>query len=145
MTPATCGEMRAACEGDQMADQERTYKSRDGSLLHMSLCVRPDIAAPVGALAAYNSPPTTANCSALLDVIRYVGSTAELRHCLWTDSYLLSCGATQMLRHAETPDVASRLVVICFGCEVSWESCKQPTTAASTTMDAEYQACGAVA
>jgi hypothetical protein len=31
-----------------------------------------------------------------------------------------------------------------FGGAVSWESCKQPTAAAST-MDAEYQACGAAA
>jgi 23S rRNA U2552 (ribose-2'-O)-methylase RlmE/FtsJ len=29
---------------------------------------------------------------------------------------------------------------VCFGGAIAWESCKQPTTAAST-MDAEYQAC----
>jgi hypothetical protein len=32
--------------------------------------------------------------------------------------------------------------VVCFGGAISWESCKTPMTA-SSTMDAEYQACGA--
>jgi hypothetical protein len=34
--------------------------------------------------------------------------------------------------------------VLCYGGAVSWESCKQPTAAAST-MDAMYQACSAAA
>jgi hypothetical protein len=53
MTPAAQANLRAACEGDTMADIAR-YQSGVGSLLHLSQCVRPDIAAPVGALAAYN-------------------------------------------------------------------------------------------
>jgi hypothetical protein len=58
MTPAAQGSLRAARNGDVMADKER-YMSGIGSLLHMAQCVRPDIAAPVGALAAYSSAPTS--------------------------------------------------------------------------------------
>jgi hypothetical protein len=51
MTPAEQANLRAACEGDTMADIAR-YQSGVGSLLHLAQCVRPDIAVPVGALAA---------------------------------------------------------------------------------------------
>jgi hypothetical protein len=54
MTPATQGSLRPARDGDVMADKER-HMSGIGSLLHMTQCVQPDIAAPVGALAAYGS------------------------------------------------------------------------------------------
>jgi hypothetical protein len=76
MTPAAQANLRAACEGDTVADIAR-YQSGVVSLLHLSQCVRPDMAAPVGALAAYNLAPTDSHFAAMLDVIRYVGSTAE--------------------------------------------------------------------
>jgi hypothetical protein len=49
--PVVCGELQAAREGDDKADKE-AYQSGIGSLLHMAQCVRPDIAAPVGAFCA---------------------------------------------------------------------------------------------
>jgi hypothetical protein len=45
MTPAAQADLRAAREGDKMADIER-YQSGVGSLLHLAQCVRPDITAP---------------------------------------------------------------------------------------------------
>ena len=144
MTPAAYGELRAARDGDEMADRER-YQSGVGSLLHMVQCVRPDIAAPVGALAAYNSAPTAAHYEAMLDVVRYVSATAERGITygtsatpvqVWCDANFAAC--------VDTRRSTTGWVVICFGGAVSWESRKQPTTAAST-MDAEYQACGAAA
>jgi hypothetical protein len=143
MTPAVYGELRAARNGDKMADQER-YMSGIGSLLHLAQCVRPDIAAPVGALAAYNSAPTLAHCEAMLDVICYVASTAERGI-----TYGRSGTPKDIWCHAnfaECPDTRRSvrgLGCSCFGGAVSWESCKQVTAAAST-MDAEYQAYGAV-
>jgi hypothetical protein len=112
------------------------------SLLHLAQCVRPDIAAPVGAFAAYNSAPTLVHYATMLDVIRYVASTAERgitygrsssRIDIWCDKF------------AACPDIRRSVswVVVWFGGAVSWESCKQVTTAAST-MGAKYQACGAV-
>jgi hypothetical protein len=144
MTPAAQASLRAACEGHTMADIVR-YQSGVSSLLHPAQCVRPDIAAPVGALAAYNSMPTDSHFAAMLDVIRYVGSTAErgitygqssVPVAIWYDANFVGC--------PDTWRSVSGCVVVCFGGAVSWESCKQTTTAVST-IDAEYQACGSVA
>jgi hypothetical protein len=82
-----------------MADRE-AYQSGIGSLLHMVQCVRPDIAAPVGALAAFCSAPTAAHYRAMLSVIEYVGCTAErgitYGHMrvpveMWCDANFASC------------------------------------------------------
>jgi hypothetical protein len=144
MTPVVYGELQAARECDDMADKE-AYQSGIGSLLHMAQCMRPDIAAPVGALAAFFSAPTAAHYVAMLNVTRYVGCTSNrgitYGHTgvpmeMWFDAKFAAC--------LDTRRSVSGWVVVCFGGAASWERCKQPTAAAST-MDAEYQACGAAA
>jgi hypothetical protein len=144
MTPVVYREPQAARECDDMAGKE-AYQSGIGSLLHMAQCLRPDIAAPVGALAAFCSAPTAAHFVAMLNVIRYVGCTSDrgitYSHTgvpveMWCDANFAAC--------LDTRRSVSGWVVVCFGGAESWESCKQPTAAAST-MDAEYQACGAAA
>jgi hypothetical protein len=143
MTPVVFGELQAAREGDDM-DQE-AYQSGIGSLLHMARCGRPHTAAPVGALSAFCLAPTAAHYAATLNVIRYVGCTLDrgityghtgLPVEMWCDANFAVC--------LDMRGIVSVWVVVCFGGAVSWESCKQPTAAAST-MDAEYQACGAAA
>jgi len=54
MSPETYAALQAAQDGDLMADQEK-YQSYVGSLLHIALCTRPDIALAVGALAAFRA------------------------------------------------------------------------------------------
>ena len=75
MTPAAYGELRAARDGDELADKER-FQSGLGSLQHLAQCTRPDIAVVVGAFASFSSAPTAAHYDAMLDVVRYVGATA---------------------------------------------------------------------
>jgi hypothetical protein len=144
MRSAVYGSLKCAKPGDETADKT-AYQSGIGSLLHMAQCVRPDIAAPVGALAAFGSAPTAVHFAAMLDVIGYVGATAErgitygrsdVAVKLWCDANFAAC--------MDARRSWSGWVVVWFGGAVSWESCKQPTAAAST-MEAEYQACGAVA
>ena len=60
MTPAAYGELRAARDGDELADKER-FQSGVGSLQHLAQCTRPDIAVTVGALASFSSAPTAAS------------------------------------------------------------------------------------
>jgi hypothetical protein len=76
MSPEVYRELRAAREGDEMADKE-ACQSGFGSLLHLAQGTHPDIALAVGALATYSSAPGVANFAAVLDVIRFVGSTAD--------------------------------------------------------------------
>jgi hypothetical protein len=144
MSPETFAGLRVAAVGDAMADVD-AYRSSLGSLLHLAQCTRPDIALAVGALASYAKAPSQAHADALLDVVRYVGSTAHrgvtYGHTgvpvqVWCDANFASC--------VDTRRSVTGYVVVMYGGAVSWTSKKQPTTAAST-MEAEYQACGAVA
>jgi hypothetical protein len=52
MSPECFASLRAAQPGEPMADW-LGYQKVVGSLLHLAQCTRPDIALPVGALAAY--------------------------------------------------------------------------------------------
>jgi hypothetical protein len=144
MSPEVYGELRAAREGDEMADVE-VYQSGIGSWLHLAQCTRPDIALAVGALATYSSTQSAAHFAAMLDIIRYVGSTAdrgitygqsESPMGVWCDANFAAC--------LDTRRSTTGWVVVMYGAAVSWSSKKQPKTASSTTK-AEYQACGAVA
>jgi hypothetical protein len=144
MSPAVYGDLHGARDGEERADKVE-FQSGIGSLLHIAQCMRPDIAVSVVALAAFSSEPTAEHFEAMLDVVRYVGSTAArgltYGHAaapmeLWCDANFAACTDT---RRSTTGWVAPM-----YGCADSWESRKQPTAAAST-MDAEYQACGAVA
>jgi hypothetical protein len=114
-----------------------------GSLLNLAQCMRSDIALPVGALAASSSAPTRAHFRAMLDVVRYVGGTSgrgitfggsEQPLGVWCDANFAACH--------DTCRSTTGWVATMYGGAVSWSSKKQPTAAAST-MDAEYQACGA--
>jgi hypothetical protein len=151
MSPAVYSDLHGARDGEERADKVE-FQSGIGSLLHIAQCTRPDISVPpmphsvsVGALAVVASEPTAEHFEAMLDVVRYVGSTAArgltYGHAaapmeLWCDANFAACTDT---RRSTTGWVATM-----YGGAVSWESRKQPTAAAST-MDAEYQACGAVA
>ena len=143
-SPAVYGDLHGARDGEERADKVE-FQSGIGSLLHISKCTRPDIAVSVGALAAFASEPTVEHSEAMLDVVQHVGSTAArglmYGHAsapmeLWRDANFAAC--------ADTRGITTGWVATMYGGAVSWESRNQPTAAAST-MDAEYQACGAVA
>jgi hypothetical protein len=110
----------------------------------MAQCTRPDIALPVGALAAYAAAPSERHFAALLDVVRYVGATAGRGNAYGKGKHSLrflfdvNFAACQDTRRSTTGWVTM------YGGAVSWSSKKQATTAVST-MDAAYQARGAAA
>jgi hypothetical protein len=144
MSPATYAALRKARPGEPLVDAH-VYQSIIGSLLHLAQCTRADIALAVQALASYSSAPTQAHHDALIDIVRYVGSTAERGITYgrsstpietWCDANFAAC--------LDTRRSTTGWVVVMYGGAVSWSSKKQPTTATST-MDAEYQACGSVA
>jgi hypothetical protein len=144
MSPEVYAGLKAAEVGEHMAELE-PYQSVIGSLLHLAQCTRPDIALAVGALASYQSAPSDAHWQAALDIVRYVGCTAERGItfglsqqplAMWCDANFAAC--------RDSRRSTTGWVVVMYGGAVSWSSKKQPTAALST-MDAEYQACGAVA
>jgi hypothetical protein len=122
MTPAAQLELRAAQDSDDLVEV-KAYQSGICSLLHVAHCTRPDIAAPVGALAAYCAKPTAAHSAAMLDVVRYVGCTARRGITfdgsagpveIWCDANFAGC--------PDTRRSVSGWAVVCFGGAVSWES-----------------------
>jgi hypothetical protein len=144
MSPEVFGELRGAQPGEPMADKLQ-YQRVVGNFLHLAQCTRPDIALPVAALAAYSSVPSTQHYAVLLHIVRYVvrkssrGSTYRATRQplgFWCDANFAAC--------KDTRRSATEWVVTMYGGAVSWSSKKQATAAAST-MDAEYQACGAAA
>jgi hypothetical protein len=143
MSPETYARLRAAQSGEPMHD-ELEWQKVVGSLLHLAQCARPGIALPVSALAAYVAEPSKGHQVDLLDIVRFVGSTAAwgitfgvkrqpLR--FWCN---LNFAACQDTRRSTTG-----WVVTMYGGAISWSSMKQAM--AAWTMDAEYQACGATA
>jgi hypothetical protein len=131
--------LRAAHPGVPMADKQ-LYQRVLGSLLHLAQCTRPDIALPVSALA-YAAAPTKEHHAALVDIIStaaqgitYGGKRKPLG--FWCDANFAAC--------QDTLRSTTGWVVTMYGEAVSWSSKKQATTAAST-VEAEYQACGAAA
>ena len=112
MSPTVYGDLHGARGGDERADKVE-FQSGIGSLLHIAQCMRPDIAVSVGALAAFSSEPAAEHFEAMLDVVRYVGSTAArgltYGHAaapmeLWCDANFAACTDT---RRSTTGWVAS--------------------------------------
>jgi len=64
-------------EGEPLDMVRFPYNECVGSLLYLSVCMRPDIAQAVGALARYMAAPTVAHWEAALGVVRYVMRTAD--------------------------------------------------------------------
>ena len=144
MSPETYDALRVTQPGEQLADRTQ-YQMVLGLLLYLAMCTRPDIASVVMALACYGSNPSRAHREALDDVVRYVGCTAArgITYGLakkpldgFCDSNFAAC--------VDTRRSTSGWTLIMYGGAVSWQSKKQPTVAVST-MEAEYQGCGAIA
>jgi hypothetical protein len=106
MTPETFAGLWMAKTGEPMAGKEQ-YQATIGSLLHLAQSTRPDIALPVGALAAY-SAASAPHREAILDEVRYVVCTAGRRISfggwaapveVWCDANGAACHDT---RHSTT-------------------------------------------
>ena len=71
MSPAVCGNLHGARNGEGRADKVESQAGM-GILLHMAQCMRPCSAASVGAFTAFASEPTAAHTEVMRDVVRYV-------------------------------------------------------------------------
>jgi hypothetical protein len=102
MSSETYAGLRAAQPGEPMTDKLEFQRTL-GSLLHLAQCTRPDIALPVSALAAFEAAPSEMHHGALLDVVRYVGSSAARMVSRTVESGSpWGSGVMQILLHART-------------------------------------------
>jgi hypothetical protein len=131
-----------ATPDDKLVDPT-SYQELTGSLNHLAITSRPDIAFAVSKLCQFNSKPTFTHLKAARRVLRYAIHTRDysLKYCGDGSSVL------QLLGFADA-DYGSNLIdrksttgyifILCCG-PISWQSRKQPTVAMST-MEAEYMA-----
>jgi hypothetical protein len=119
------------------------YASLVGSLLHLSVCTRPDIAQAVGALSRYMSCPTTSHWNAAKAVLRYLGSTRNYALRFSGDQPgLVGYCDSDFASDVDTRRSTIGYTFILNGAAISWSSRRQQTVAASTT-EAEYMSAAA--
>jgi hypothetical protein len=122
-----------------------SYQQLTGSLNHLAITSRPDIAFAVSKLCQFNSNPTATHLKAARRVLRYAFHT---RNYSLKYSYRGDGSSKLELNGFADADYGSNLIdrksttgyvfVFCGG-PISWQSRKQPTVALST-MEAEYMA-----
>ena len=129
--------------GDPLDTSIYPYRELVGSLMHLSVTVRPDISYAVGALSRYLASPTVVHWQAAKGVLRYLSGTAE-----YGITYGPNCPGLVGFCDADyagdidTRRSTSGYVFVLNDGAISWQSKRQQTVAASTT-EAEYMAAAA--
>ena len=144
-TPLSNSLKLEATKSDADLLDTKTYGYREliGSLLYLSVCTRPDIAYPVGALARFMSKPSTSHYNAALGIVRYLAGTSTLGilYKSLDNDFVGFCDAD----YAGDLDFRRSTTGYVFnfnGGAISWSSRLQATVAASTA-EAEYMAAAA--
>ena len=119
------------------------YRELIGSLMHVMVCTRPDIAAAVGVLSRYLDQPTHTHWEAALRVLHYLKGTRS--ECLQysrdaTDDLFGFCDSDWAGDEDDNRSTTGWVFVWC-GAAVSWQSKKQKSCAQSSC-EAEYYAAG---
>src|SRR5579862_1368518 len=131
----------AAKPGEKMCNIDY-YQRLVGSLNHLAVFTRPDIAFSVSKLAQFNSNPSATHLKAALHVVRYLKGSRNL--CI---VYKRQEHTATILGYSDSDwgsDVNGRrsftgYLFMAYGGPVTWTSHKQ-TTVAQSTCDAEYMA-----
>jgi transposase InsO family protein len=137
-----------ASEGEPLDLTVFPYRQLVGSLMHLSVTIRPDIAFAVGVLARHMAHPTAAHWQAAKGVLRYlvgtpkVGITFGANHAGGAAPQLQGYCDADYAADIDTRKSTTGYVFILNSGAVSWQSKRQPTVAASTT-EAEYMAAAA--
>ena len=123
--------------------EEHPYRALVGSLMHVMVCTRPDIAAAVGVLSRFLDNPTEEHWNAGLRVLHYLRGTR--RECLIfsrdaTDEIFGFCDSDWAGDVDDNRSTTGWVFMWC-GSAVSWQSKKQKSTAQSSC-EAEYYAAG---
>ena len=129
--------------------KQHPFRSLVGRLLYANICTRPDISFALSTLATHNSDPRTMHWNALLDLLRYLRDTSNIK---------LTYGK---LSSSETPNVISvyadadfsqdktrksrtGYVIFLNGGPIAWNSSLQTTIAQSTSESELYALMDAV-
>ncbi|KAJ9532152.1 hypothetical protein QJQ45_003955 [Haematococcus lacustris] len=126
----------------QQSEGGHSFAEVIGSLQHLAVVSRPDIAHAVGVLAKFMSAPTKEHWRVLRGVLRYVADTAAMGLMYGASAGLVGFCDADFAGDTDTRRSTTGHVCMLHGGAVSWSSRRQPTVAASTT-ESEYMACSA--
>lgn len=114
------------------------YASAIGSIMYSMLCTRPDISHAVSVTSRYQSNPGSEHWMAVKNILKYLRRTKDI-FLVYGGGELRVDGYTDSDFQSDVDDrkSTSGYVFTLNGGAISWKSCKQDTTADSTT-EAEY-------
>ena len=119
------------------------YKELVGALSYVSCCTRPDISFAVSKLAQFYSAPSNTHYSAAMQVLSYLGGTADLELHLGGRGTKLSAITAYLdadfAEDMETRKSVSGMAILMNNSLIAWSSKRQRLIAHSTT-EAEYLA-----
>jgi hypothetical protein len=141
--PLSTGATLGDSDGEALDTSRYPYRQLVGSLMHLAVTTRPDIAFAVGALARHLAKPNSAHWAAVKGVLRYLAGSADVGITFLGSKQPLAayCDA-DYAADKDTRRSTTGYVFVLYGGAISWQSKRQPTVAASTT-EAEYQAAAA--
>lgn len=136
--PMSAGSKLTALDGEPLDTVAYPFATLVGSLLHLTVTTRPDIAFAVGVLSRFMAKPLTAHWHAAKGVLRYLAGTAALGITFrGSDTTLTGFCDADYAADTDTRKSTTGYVFLFNGGAVTWSSKRQPTVAASTT-EAEY-------
>ncbi|HEV7736248.1 MAG TPA: reverse transcriptase domain-containing protein, partial [Chlamydiales bacterium] len=140
-SPMLTGHYLLAAEEEQDTELRTKYQSFVGSLMYAMLGSRPDICFAITKLAQFGSNPTKEHLSAAQRVMRYLGTTADLKLIYGKENSTNLCGYSDSDWASDPNNRVSitGYVYILNGGAIAWASRKQRTVALSST-EAEYMA-----
>ena len=127
-------------ETEEAFDPEQ-YRQIVGSLMHLAIISRPDLAYSVSKLAQFNSDPSVLHYRAAKHVLRYIQGTKDYAiHYSSSNTSSPSLHGYSDASYASDPDDrkshSGYVFFLANGC-ISWSAHKQPVVALST-MESEY-------
>ena len=136
--PMASGTKLNALDGESLDTSVYHYTTLVGSLLHLMVTTRPDIAFSVGVLSRFMAKPTKEHWLAALGVLRYLVTYPSCGITFGeSNSHLLGFCDADYAADTDTRKSTTGYVFILNGGAITWSSKRQPTVAASTT-EAEY-------
>ncbi|XP_042497505.1 secreted RxLR effector protein 161-like [Macadamia integrifolia] len=120
------------------------YAQAVGSFLYAMLCIRPDLAFPVGLVNRYQSNPGSAPWEAVKRIMIYIKGTKHLKLCFQAEKLeVIGYSDDDFGGDRDDSKSTSGYVFIYGGAIVSWRSKKQGCVARHP-LEAEYVACNMV-
>ncbi|GIL68887.1 hypothetical protein Vafri_22154 [Volvox africanus] len=132
-------------DGDTELADSTKYRALIGELNYLATSTRPDIAQAMSVLARFMEKPSKAHMGLALGVLRYLAGTKDIGLCFGGGRELTMAGYSDSdwAGDPATRRSTTGYVFTLGGAAISWNSQLQRTVAASSSVEAEYQATSA--